>query len=98
MDAPAQCADPLPHAGQAHVAAALELLGRRVRRPLPVVPHVEPKRAQTMILQAALELSVALQDGQLTLSEIRASRSTLENARDAIDAQLAKLKPQGVSA
>lgn len=46
---------------------------------------------QSAILKAALALSVALEDGKVDTEEVRANRSTLENARDAIDAQLAKL-------
>lgn len=50
-----------------------------------------PHRAQSCILKAALAFAVALEDGELSVSEVRANRSTLENARDAIDAQLARL-------
>ena len=51
-------------------------------------------RASTStVIQATLALSVALEDGTITAEEVRANRSTLENARDAIDAQLAKLRP-----
>jgi len=46
---------------------------------------------QSSILKAALALSVALEDGTVDAEEVRANRSTLESARDAIDAQLAKL-------
>ncbi|GFE73472.1 hypothetical protein [Novosphingobium sp. TCA1] len=46
---------------------------------------------QSAILKAALAISVALQDGEVDPEEVRANRSTLESARDAIDAQLAKL-------
>jgi hypothetical protein len=51
----------------------------------------DDRKAQTSILEAALALSVALHDGKVTAEEVRASRSTLENARDAISEQLAKL-------
>lgn len=51
------------------------------------------RRSQVSILEAALALSVALEDGEISREEVRANRSTLENARDAIDAQLAKLRP-----
>lgn len=47
--------------------------------------------ATNSILKAALALSVALEDGKVDPEEVRANRSTLENARDAIEAQLAKL-------
>ena len=49
---------------------------------------------QSAILTAALALSVALEDGKVDTHEVLANRSTLENARDAIDAQLAKLGPE----
>lgn len=51
------------------------------------------QEAQSCILKAALAFSVALEDGEIEEDEIRSNRSTLENARDAIDAQLARLKP-----
>lgn len=52
--------------------------------------------AQSCILKAALALSVALEDGELTVDEVRANRSTLESARAAIDGQLARLMPKEV--
>jgi hypothetical protein len=55
---------------------------------------MEAHKAQSAILKAALALSVALEDGELTDAEIRANRSTLERAKDAIDAQLARLGPK----
>jgi hypothetical protein len=51
------------------------------------------RHAHTTILEAVLALSRALEDGEVTAEEVRANRGTLENARDAIDAQLAKLRP-----
>lgn len=55
-------------------------------------PGLHGDRAgQSAILKAALALSVALEDGKVDREEVRANRSTLENARDAIEAQLAKL-------
>jgi hypothetical protein len=48
---------------------------------------------QSSILAAALALSVALEDGEIDRDEVLANRATLENARDAIAAQLAKLRP-----
>jgi len=56
-----------------------------------------PRRAQTLILHAALTLSAALEDDDLTDAEIAASRGTLENARDAIDHVLARLTPRSVA-
>lgn len=54
-------------------------------------PTTNPYAAQSAILKAALALSVALEDGELTVDEVRANRATLEAARDAIDGQLARL-------
>jgi hypothetical protein len=51
-------------------------------------------QAQSAILKAALALSVALEDGKLTVEEVRANRATLENARDAIASQLSRLTPK----
>lgn len=48
---------------------------------------------QSTVLKAVLALSVALEDGEISAEEVRLNRGTLENARDAIDAQLAKLRP-----
>jgi hypothetical protein len=45
------------------------------------------------ILSAAMALSIALEDGKVEAEEVRANRHTLENARDAIEAQLSKLRP-----
>lgn len=57
-------------------------------------PGIDPQRAQSAILNAALALSVALEDGDLTVPEIRMNRSTLERAGEAIAAQLARLGPK----
>lgn len=51
------------------------------------------RHGHTTLLEAALAFSVALEDGEFTAEEVRANRSTLENARDAIEAQLSKLRP-----
>ena len=51
------------------------------------------RRGHSSLLEAALAFSVALEDGEFTAEEVRANRSTLENARDAIEAQLSKLRP-----
>jgi len=50
------------------------------------------------VLKAALALSVALEDDDaIDSNEVRANRSTLENARDAIEALLSKLAPREVA-
>jgi hypothetical protein len=51
------------------------------------------RQGHTSIIEASLALSVALQDGEISPEEVLANRSTLENARDAIEAQLRKLRP-----
>lgn len=45
------------------------------------------------ILEAAAVLSHALEDGEVSQREVRDHRKELESARDAIDAQLRKLRP-----
>ena len=54
---------------------------------------VDDRRGHTTLLEAALAFSVALEDGNITPAEVRANRHVLEAARDAIDAQLSKLRP-----
>lgn len=54
---------------------------------------VDDRQGHTSLLEAALAFSVALQDGEFSPDEVLANRSTLENARDAIEAQLRKLRP-----
>lgn len=46
------------------------------------------------VLAAALAMSVALEDGEIDADEVRRDRATLEAARDAICAVLAKLTPR----
>lgn len=50
------------------------------------------------ILRAALALSCALEDGEITDDEIRSNRSTLEAAKHAIVGLLARLTPTEVRA
>lgn len=54
---------------------------------------IDDRTCESTVLKAVLALSVALEDGSITREEVRANRGTLEAARDAIDAQLAKLRP-----
>lgn len=61
----------------------------------PALSGADDQRGQTSILAAALALSSALEDGKVEAAEVRANRKKLENARDAIEAQLAKLGPLG---
>lgn len=58
-------------------------------------PANDPQAAQSCILKAALALSIALEDGELSEKEIAANRSTLERASEAIASQLARLGPKG---
>ena len=61
-------------------------------------PHaVDDRHGHTSLLEAALALSIALEDGEISEREVLANRSTLENARDALTSQLAKLKPGAVA-
>lgn len=59
----------------------------------------DDRSAQTSLLKAALAMSEALEgDEEIVREEVRKNRATLENARAAIDAQLAKLGPAGAAA
>lgn len=49
---------------------------------------------ESRVLRAALTLSVALEDGEITDTEILANRATLEHAKDAIDALLSRVGPK----
>lgn len=51
------------------------------------------RSALTALLDASAALSKALEDGEIKPSEVRDNRAALEHARDALDAQLAKLRP-----
>lgn len=53
----------------------------------------DDRHTLTTVLEAGLKLSVALEDGEITAAEVHANRHTLENLKDAIEAQLAKLRP-----
>ena len=54
---------------------------------------VDDRHGQCTILEAALALSVALTDGDISPEEVRANRQTPENAKAAIEDQLSKLRP-----
>lgn len=59
-------------------------------RPIPTCD----RKGQSSILEAALALSKALEDDdQIDREEVRDNRAILTEARDAIDAQLSKLRP-----
>lgn len=51
------------------------------------------RSALTALLEAAAALSKALEDGIIEPREVLENRGELERARDAIDAQLGKLRP-----
>lgn len=58
-------------------------------------PHNDDRHDEGAVLRAALALSEALADGKgISTQEVLDCRAVLENARDAIDAQLSKLKPK----
>lgn len=72
------------------------LLDRMVNR---ASPHLSCGQTQHCILEAALAIETARETGgDITLDELRANRSTLEAARDAIDDQLARLGPKAGAA
>lgn len=57
--------------------------------------NVSDRACEGKVLRAALAMSDALSDDeQIVEREVRKNRATLEAARDAIDAQLAKLGPK----
>lgn len=57
-----------------------------------------PVQTQSRLLKAALVIEEAKEDGELSVSDIQANRSVLEHARDALDAQLARLGPRDARA
>jgi hypothetical protein len=61
-------------------------------------PRISCNQTQHRILAAAVAIEEARHDGQLSIDDIRANRTTFENARDAIDAQLARLGPKDLKA
>lgn len=61
---------------------------------LETVEQQDAHKAQTLILKAALALSAALEDGDLSENEILANRTILENAKEAIDKTLGRLGPK----
>jgi hypothetical protein len=55
---------------------------------------ISDRTAQCSVARAALAMSEALEgDDEIVREEVRKNRATLEGARDAIDAQLSKLRP-----
>lgn len=60
-----------------------------------VLDNTSDRAKETSILRAALALSIALEDGDLSDKEIVANRKTLENARDSISALLNRVGPKG---
>lgn len=69
----------------------LQMIGKRlsdVEEPTPTTDREKESR----VLAAALALSVALADDEITEDEIVANRPTIENAIGALEALLARLK------
>jgi hypothetical protein len=58
---------------------------------------VNAHQAQSCVLRAALALAEALEDGELTVPEIRDNRAVLEKAKEAIEGQLGRLGPNAGS-
>jgi len=60
--------------------------------------RIDDRADTNKVLKAALVLSEALNvDDAISTEDVRANRSTLERARDAIEAQLTKLKPEAAA-
>jgi hypothetical protein len=59
---------------------------------------VSCNQTQHRILAAAIAIEESREDGHMTVEDIRANKTTLENARDAIDAQLQRLGPKDLKA
>lgn len=56
------------------------------------------RQAQSSLIKASLAMAETLEDDdEIDVEEVRANRKTLEDARDAIDAQLAKLTVRGAA-
>jgi hypothetical protein len=55
------------------------------------------REKESHILKAALALSVALTDDDLTDAEIRDNRATLEAAKDSIDALMRRIAPRSAA-
>lgn len=55
------------------------------------------RHKESRVLKAALALSVALEDGQVDVSEIHANRATLEQARDALEGLLSRIGPRSAA-
>jgi hypothetical protein len=70
-------------------------LARVGRRSVPINATCDTdadRTQQNKVLKAALALSIALEDDdQISPEEVRRNRATIETARDALDALLAKL-------
>ena len=58
---------------------------------------ISPRRTQSCVTKLAFELAAALEDGEMTRAELLGMKTTLQNAQDAIAAQLAELAPKAVS-
>lgn len=58
-------------------------------------PVASDRHTQTSVLKAALALSLALEgDDTIDADDVRSNRATIEQARDALDGLLAKLRPR----
>lgn len=72
----------------------LAMIGKRLADLDSSAQHTTDRAKESSVLKAALALSVALEDDDLSDEEIRANRQTLENASAAIDALLARIGPK----
>lgn len=78
--------------------ATMAMIGKRLADLDASANHTTDRAKESSVLAAALALSIALADDDLSEEEIRANRQTLENASAAIDALLARVGPKGARA
>jgi hypothetical protein len=76
----------------------LALIGMRLAAIEDTRNAVSDRAKESAVLKAALALSIALADDDLSDEDIRKNRGSLENARDAIDALLSRIGPKAGAA
>lgn len=76
----------------------LAMIGKRLADLETSAEHTSDRAKESSVLKAALALSVALEDDDLSDKEILSNRETLHNAAAAIDALLSRIGPKRDSA
>ena len=76
----------------------LAMIGKRLADLETRAEHTSDRAKESSVLKAALALSVALADDNLSDEEIVSNRETLDSAAAAIDALLARIGPKGARA